>query len=52
MGALAYLGRIASYFGIYLGVILSFIHPTIGLGVGGTLIVFGSFLIELDNLEA
>ena len=45
MGALAYLGRIASYFGIYLGITLSFIHPCIGLGLGGVLIVFGSFLL-------
>ncbi|WAE39471.1 MAG: hypothetical protein QIT36_gp047 [Methanophagales virus GBV301] len=52
MGAPAYLGRIASYFGIYLGVVLSFIHPNIGLGLGGILIVFGSFLTELDNSEA
>jgi len=49
MGVLAYLGRIASYFGIYLGITLSFTHPNMGLGLGGILIVFGSFLIELDN---
>jgi len=47
MGALAYLGRIASYLGIALSV--TYPDPKEGFFYGGLLIVFGSFLIELDN---